>query len=81
MQVTSSGQFVDMDAPLDKINVHVRGGFIIPMQLQTPGSNLLSARNNPFELLVALSASGNASGHLYWDDGYSIGMLSLFAWT
>lgn len=77
MQVTSTGQFVELDAPLDKINVHVRGGFIIPMQ--APGSNLMLGRNNPFELLVPLSASGNATGHLYWDDGYSIGMSSIFA--
>ena len=69
------GQFVDMDAPLDKINVHVRGGHIIPMQV--PGSSLMLGRNNPFELLVPLSSSGNATGHLYWDDGYSIGMLSV----
>ncbi len=63
-----------MDAPIQKINVHVRGGFIIPMQ--TPGPNLILGRANPFQLLVALSASGNASGNLFWDDGDSIGMYS-----
>jgi alpha-glucosidase (family GH31 glycosyl hydrolase) len=31
VQVKSVGQFVDFDAPLSKINVHVRGGFIIPI--------------------------------------------------
>jgi len=75
VQVTTVGQFVDLDAPIEKINVHVRGGFIIPMQ--TPGANLILGRGNPFQLLVALSSSGNASGNLYWDDGDSIGMLSL----
>ena len=73
VQVTTVGQFVDLDAPIEKINVHVRGGFIIPMQ--TPGDNLILGRSNPFQLLVALCSSGNASGSLYWDDGDSIGML------
>ena len=65
------GQFLNLDAPIQKINVHVRGGFIIPMQ--TPGSNLILGRRNPFQLLVASSPSGNASGTLFWDDGDSIG--------
>jgi len=26
------GQFVDMDTPLDKINLHIRGGYILPWQ-------------------------------------------------
>jgi alpha-glucosidase (family GH31 glycosyl hydrolase) len=73
VQVKSVGQFVDFDAPLSKINVHVRGGFIIPMQ--TAGTNLILGRGNPFILLVAQSQSGNASGNLYWDDGDSIGMF------
>ena len=73
MQVTTVGQFVDLDTPIEKINVHVRGGFIIPMQ--TPGSNLILGRGNPFQLLVALSSMGNATGNLYWDDGDIIGML------
>jgi hypothetical protein len=63
-----------LDAPIQKINVHVRGGFIIPMQI--PGPNLILGRANPFQLLVALSSSGNATGNLFWDDGDSIGMHS-----
>ena len=43
--------------------------------MQAPGSNLILGRANPFTLLVALSASGNASGSLYWDDGDTIGLL------
>ncbi len=74
IQVRTVGQFVDLDAPIQKINVHVRGGYIIPMQ--TPGPNLILGRGNPFELLVALSSTGNATGNLYWDDGDSIGMFS-----
>ena len=72
-KLTTVGQFVDLDAPIQKINVHVRGGFIIPMQI--PGANLILGRGNPFTLLVALSPSGNANGNLFWDDGDSIGMF------
>jgi alpha-glucosidase (family GH31 glycosyl hydrolase) len=61
---------VDLDAPISKINVHLRGGFIIPMQI--PGANLIIGRDNPFTLLVAQSQSGRASGNLFWDDGESI---------
>lgn len=31
-----------------------------------------AARRLPFEMLVALNASGGASGELYWDDGDSL---------
>ncbi len=66
---------MNLTAPLQKLNVHVRGGFIIPMQ--TPGPNLMLGRSNPFTLLVASSESGNANGNLFWDDGDSLGMSSL----
>ena len=66
------GAFVELNAPLSKLNVHLRGGFIIPMQI--PGPNLIIGRGNPFNLIVAQSQYGNASGNLFWDDGDSIGM-------
>ncbi|CAF3709824.1 unnamed protein product [Rotaria sordida] len=69
-RIGTVGQFTDLNAPLSKINVHVRGGFIIPMQ--TPGANLILGRGNPFILLVAQSQAGDAKGNLYWDDGDSI---------
>ncbi|CAF3783626.1 unnamed protein product [Rotaria sordida] len=75
IQITTVGQYVDFDTPIQKINVHIRGGFIIPMQI--PGPNLVIGRGNPFVLLVALSQSGNASGSLFWDDGDSMGMLQI----
>ncbi|CAF5129605.1 unnamed protein product, partial [Rotaria magnacalcarata] len=70
VKLNSVGQFVDLDAPITKLNVHVRGGFIIPMQI--PGDNLVLGRGNPFTLLVAQSDAGTASGNLFWDDGDSI---------
>jgi hypothetical protein len=45
--------------------------------MQIPGDNLILGRGNPFQLLVALSQSGDANGNLFWDDGDSIGMFHL----
>ncbi|CAF3436622.1 unnamed protein product, partial [Rotaria sp. Silwood2] len=70
VKLNSVGLFIDLYAPISKINIHVRGGFIIPMQI--PGDNLVLGRGNPFTLLVAQSQSGSANGNLFWDDGESI---------
>lgn len=58
-----------LDAPLEHINVHVRGGSILPMQ--TPGYTTNESRNGTWELLVALDKDGMASGEVYIDDGVS----------
>ncbi|CAM4799813.1 unnamed protein product [Rotaria magnacalcarata] len=70
VQVNVVGVFADLDAPLEKINIHMRGGFIIPMQI--PGDNLMLGRGNSFTLLIAQSTLGNATGNLFWDDGDSM---------
>ena len=64
------GENVTLDAPLTHINVHVRGGSILP--LQAPGNTTTTTRGNPYSLLVAPNANGSASGSLYLDDGYSL---------
>jgi alpha-glucosidase len=61
---------VTLSAPLEHINVHVRGGSILP--LQEPGYTTTATRRNPWALLVALDSEGNASGDLYLDDGESL---------
>lgn len=66
----SKGQFLLLPAPLDTINVHVREGHIIPQQ--EPALTTTASRNNPFFLIVALSAGGWARGDLFWDDGESV---------
>ncbi|XP_073692479.1 sucrase-isomaltase, intestinal-like [Garra rufa] len=64
------GQFLDMNAPLEKINLHVRGGHILPWQ--KPETNTQFSRRNPLGLLVALDDDGSARGSFFWDDGEGI---------
>ena len=64
------GTYVNFSTPLSKINVHLRGGFILPMKI--PGDNLILGRDNPFTLLVAQSHWNTANGSLFWDDGDSL---------
>ncbi|KAF2767294.1 hypothetical protein EJ03DRAFT_366085 [Teratosphaeria nubilosa] len=59
-----------LSAPLEHINVHVRGGSILP--LQQPKYTTSETRNTSFSLLVALDKNGEASGSLYLDDGESL---------
>uniref|UniRef100_A0A8C6XHF7 P-type domain-containing protein n=1 Tax=Naja naja TaxID=35670 RepID=A0A8C6XHF7_NAJNA len=64
-----------LPTPLDHINLHLRGGYIIPWQL--PGLNTNASRKNLMGLTVALDDNGAAQGLLYWDDGTTIGKYNL----
>uniref|UniRef100_A0AAX7VCY8 P-type domain-containing protein n=1 Tax=Astatotilapia calliptera TaxID=8154 RepID=A0AAX7VCY8_ASTCA len=64
--VTSKGEELQLNAPLDKINLHLREGSIIPTQVKG-----FSAKT-PLHLVSALSQDGSASGDLFWDDGETI---------
>ncbi|XP_055971733.1 lysosomal alpha-glucosidase [Sorex fumeus] len=77
--IISQGQWVTLPAPLDTINVHLREGYIIT--LQGPGLTTTETRQQPMALVVALTASGDAQGELYWDDGDSLGVLETGAYT
>jgi len=69
-EVTSFPGLQTLSAPLDFINVHVRGGGVYATQKSEMNTAL--ARQNPFGLIVALDDNDNAQGHLYVDDGDSI---------
>uniref|UniRef100_A0A7N8WI38 alpha-glucosidase n=1 Tax=Mastacembelus armatus TaxID=205130 RepID=A0A7N8WI38_9TELE len=64
------GQMVNMPTPMDHINLHIRGGYILPWQ--KPENTTHYSRRNPLGLIVALSDSGTAQGSFFWDDGEGI---------
>ncbi|XP_064234957.1 sucrase-isomaltase, intestinal isoform X2 [Aotus nancymaae] len=60
-------QRVDMYLPADKIGLHLRGGYIIP--IQEPDVTTTASRRNPLGLIVALNENNTAEGDFFWDDG------------
>lgn len=72
-QPTSGGSMVTLPTPMDAINVHVRGGNVLPTQ--DPAVNTQLSRQNPYGLIVALDNNGEATGYLFSDDGDSIGTI------
>lgn len=64
------GENKTLDAPLVHQNVHVRGGYIIP--IQKAGNTTKTSRQTPWTLLVALDDDEAANGELYLDDGVSL---------
>jgi alpha-glucosidase len=53
---------VTLAAPLEHINVHVRGGSVLP--LQEPGYTTTETRADPWGILVASDSDGKAKGDL-----------------
>uniref|UniRef100_H3CS37 Alpha glucosidase 2 n=1 Tax=Tetraodon nigroviridis TaxID=99883 RepID=H3CS37_TETNG len=68
--IRSKGEEVNLHAPLDKLNLHLREGSVTPTQ--TPNLTLWASSGQPLHLLSALSDDGRASGDLFWDDGESL---------
>ncbi|KAH9514808.1 hypothetical protein Btru_023694 [Bulinus truncatus] len=68
-RIHSEGQHVILPTPLEKFNLHIRGGHIVPWQ--TPAATTEDSRKNDLGLLVALGPDNTASGELFWDDGLS----------
>jgi len=66
-RMASTGELT-LQAAVDHINLHIRGGFILPAQ--KPALNTMLSRQNHFELIVALK-DNYASGKMIWDDGES----------
>jgi alpha-glucosidase (family GH31 glycosyl hydrolase) len=67
-----------LSAPLNVINVHMRGGYVIPTQGYSSVTGSI-VRSDPYSLIVALDQHGAASGSLFADDGETtaVGVNSL----
>lgn len=74
----TTGRWLVLPAPLDTINIHVRGGSIIPSQ--TPATTTYATRRGLRSLTVALGDDG-ASGWHYCDDGVSVDSVASGAYT
>jgi len=61
---------LQLDAPLEKVNMHIKGGVVIPTQ--QPSYTTYESRKNPFDIIVALDENRGARGDLFWDDGESL---------
>lgn len=63
------GENKTLSAPLVHQPIHIRGGYIIP--IQEAGNTTHTSRLVPWSLLIALDKDNSASGDLYLDDGIS----------
>nr|XP_006826059.1 PREDICTED: maltase-glucoamylase, intestinal-like [Saccoglossus kowalevskii] len=65
------GTTVTLDAPMDYMPLHVRGGYVIPTQ--EPNTTTTTSRQNSFGLIVGLGSGNNSEsvGNMFWDDGES----------
>jgi len=78
--VPYSGSNETLPSPIEVINLHIRGGEIIP--LQEPSYTTYESRQNPFSLIVPFeSSTGTANGTLYIDDGDSLHVLESGSYT
>lgn len=67
------GRNVTLQAPLDTIPLHLRGGYIVPAQ--EPAITTTVSRQQGHELIVALDGAGAANGFMFTDDGKSLNTL------
>uniref|UniRef100_A0A4W3K2V3 alpha-glucosidase n=1 Tax=Callorhinchus milii TaxID=7868 RepID=A0A4W3K2V3_CALMI len=69
-EINVRGKWLEMPTPLEHINLHVRGGYVIPWQ--SPANNTYYSRKEYMGLFVALDDNSQAEGHIFWDDGQTI---------
>lgn len=70
VDINATGEWKTLEAPLEYINLHIRGGYILPWQ--EPAMNTHLSRQKFMGLRAALNAEGRAEGWLFWDDGKRI---------
>jgi alpha-glucosidase (family GH31 glycosyl hydrolase) len=77
VEITHKG-WTTFSAPISKIPVHIRGGYIVPRQ--EPGLTTAATTENPYFINVALH-HGGAHGSLYMDDGEALDSISAKKYT
>lgn len=65
--IDSNGEYLTLPAAFDKVNLHIRGGNILPTQ--DPAITTTKSRQNDFGLIIALDEKEKANGDFYLDDG------------
>jgi len=70
LEVAQTPRSVLLHTPIDRINLHLRGGEILP--IQEPSQTTMDSRTNGLGLIVSLDHDLSAAGQLYWDEGDSI---------
>eukprot|EP01113_Clastostelium_recurvatum_P013817 TRINITY_DN1741_c0_g1_i2.p1 TRINITY_DN1741_c0_g1~~TRINITY_DN1741_c0_g1_i2.p1 ORF type:complete len:845 (-),score=218.14 TRINITY_DN1741_c0_g1_i2:39-2573(-) len=70
---------ITLDAPITKLNVHLRGGYIVPSQMAE--MTVTASRATPYTLTVGLDQHGSALGELYVDDGEGLTTIQDSAFT
>ncbi|GAB6021085.1 hypothetical protein CHUAL_003718 [Chamberlinius hualienensis] len=66
-RLMSKGEWVGMEAPLERILLLIRGGYAVPTL--PPGTTTFNSRKNHLHLVIALDHRYRSTGMLYWDDG------------
>ncbi|NXL92542.1 MGA protein, partial [Alectura lathami] len=72
-KISERKQWTSMYLPADKLGLHLRGGYVYP--IQQPATTTAASRRNPMGLIIALDENNAASGELFWDDGESTGTI------
>ncbi len=67
---SGAGKTVHLEAPLEKLPVLMRAGYIIPRKDRLRRSSGLM-KYDPYTLVIVLTDAGTATGELYVDDGES----------
>ncbi|ESO98989.1 hypothetical protein LOTGIDRAFT_114212, partial [Lottia gigantea] len=70
-EIPETPTYRQLYTPLDKYNLHIRGGHVIPWH--EPGNTTYESRKNYFGISIALDENHLANGELFWDDGESLG--------
>ncbi|XP_055954358.1 lysosomal alpha-glucosidase [Patella vulgata] len=83
-RIIGTGDRINFTTPLDKINLHIRGGYILPARRS--GLTTTESRAYDFGLIVALGVFGEARGDLFWDDGETLdthekGLFNMFTFS